>query len=244
MKIIDREFTGISTTDYREGSIILIDKDLEWTSFDVVNKIRHRLKRYHKLKKIKVGHNGTLDPLATGLLMIFTGKYTKRIPEEENHDKTYRALIKLGATTPSLDRETEEHMFRDYGHITKQQIELSLDAMLGEQQQTIPFYSAAKHKGVPLYRLAREGREEVVKRKKVVFHRFELHSYENGFIDLTVRCGKGTYIRSLARDLGDSLDTSAYLYSLRRTAIGQFGVEQALKVESFCNQIEDIEYSS
>ena len=242
MKILDRTATINEFTDFREGTVILIDKALDWTSFDVVNKIRFQLRRFHNLKKIKVGHNGTLDPLATGLLMIFTGKYTKLIPTEENHDKTYLAEIKFGATTASLDRETEEIDHMPFDHIDFETINTTLERFLGEQEQLIPMYSATKHKGVAMYKLARAGKPNLEKKKTVVFHSFELLEYEGGKAQIRIKCGKGTYIRAFARDLGEALGTKAYLTGLARTKIAEYTVEDALSVEEFCNKLAEIEY--
>lgn len=242
MFIIDKKYSLDDKIDFREGTVILIDKPLEWTSFDVVNKIRYRLKNYHGVKKIKVGHNGTLDPLATGLLMIFTGKYTKRIPQEEKHDKCYEALIKLGATTESLDRETAECQFKPYDHIDRKNLEIAVSGFLGEQEQLIPVFSATKQKGVAMYKLAREGKEVKPKFKTITINEIDILSFEPGWVRLRIHCGKGTYIRAIARDLGEKLDTTAYLYALRRTHIAGYDVEDALEINDFCTKIENIEY--
>lgn len=225
--------------DYREGAVILVDKPSGWTSFDVVNKIRYHLKSFYGIKKIKVGHNGTLDPLATGLLMIFTGKYTKRIPLEENHDKRYDGIIKLGCTTVSLDAETEEIEFCKYDHIRKKDIALGVADFLGESQQEIPVYSATKVKGQRMYQLARKGVEQERKFKTVSFKSIEILSYEPPFISFDLVCGKGTYVRAFARDLGKKLGTAGYLYKLRRTQISEYKLDEAVEISSFCNHFNE-----
>lgn len=235
--IIVKKGVDISTIDFSAGAVILIDKPLGWTSFDVVNKLRFSLRRKYGIKKFKVGHNGTLDPLATGLLMIFTGKYTKRIPLEENHDKRYIGKVKLGATTETLDREKEEEDIQNVDHISKAAVESAIANFHGEMEQTIPFYSAQKINGVPMYKLARQKKAITPKVKKVMFHSVDLLSYENPYVEVDILCGKGTYVRAFARDLGESLDTSAYLYNLKRTAIADHSLEDALDVTFVFDQI-------
>lgn len=244
MQLITKSTAINEELDYLTGSIILVDKPLEWTSFDVVNKIRYRLKHYHNLKKIKVGHNGTLDPLASGLLMIFTGKYTKLIPEMDKTDKSYTATIKFGAETDSFDRETEEIRPKSIDHLTREKINEALGAFLGEQQQEIPFYSASKQKGVAMHRLIRRGIVPERKFKTVVFHEIELLDFEPPFCKILVKCSKGTYIRTLARDLGRRLETSSYLYGLIRTSIDSYSLEDAVNLDSFCTKLESLEYRS
>ena len=242
MIIVDKN-RNIDSIDFKEGAVILIDKPLEWTSFDVVNKIRYHFRRKFGLKKFKVGHNGTLDPLATGLLMIFVGKYTKRIPLEENHDKRYTGSIKLGVTTPSLDRETEECDPKKTDHISKEMILDKAHSFLGKSIQTIPIFSATKINGVAMYKLARKGEEFKQKSKEVIFHEVTLSKIELPFVFFDVLCGKGTYIRAFARDLGEKLETSAYLYGLRRTEISKYSVDNALSVEEFCQKLDACEYN-
>lgn len=242
MNLIEKNTEIHNRIDYREGRVILIDKAKEWTSFDVVNKIRYRLRKYHDVKKIKVGHNGTLDPLATGLLMIFTGKYTKRIPEEENHDKTYIAHVKLGATTPSLDRETDEEQITNIENLGRQDIIEACKSFLGTREQEIPFYSASKQKGMPMYKRIREGLPIERKFKTVQFHAIELLEFGSPICKIRIVCGKGTYIRTFARDLGQKLGITAYLYDLERSDIAEYNISRALSVEEFCNKIEGLEY--
>ncbi len=235
--IIVKKGTDISSIDFREGAVILIDKPLEWTSFDVVNKLRFALRRKYGIKKFKVGHNGTLDPLATGLLMIFTGKYTKKIPLEENHDKRYEGIVKLGATTNTLDREKDEEDLRDTSMITLEAVQQQMSKFAGPMMQEIPIYSAQKINGVPMYKLARQEKAFKPKVKPVVFHSTELKKFDNPYVEFDILCGKGTYIRAFARDLGKALDTSAYLYALRRTGIANYSVEEALDVHTVFDKI-------
>ncbi|MBT8230533.1 MAG: tRNA pseudouridine(55) synthase TruB [Bacteroidia bacterium] len=236
MIIVDKN-SDPDKIDYREGAVILINKDLHWTSFDVVNKIRFALRSRYQIKKIKVGHNGTLDPLASGLLMIFTGKYTKRIPYEENHDKYYEGLIKLGATTDTLDTEMPETDFTDYKHVDESMIQNAMESFLGDSMQEIPVFSATKTKGQRMYKLAREGKEIEKKFKAVTFHEITMDSYKPPIINFSLKCGKGTYVRAFARDLGIKLKTTAYLYALKRTGIANYSIENAFNVETFCSLI-------
>lgn len=243
MVIVDKD-TDIESIDFKEGAVILVDKPLTWTSFDVVNKIRYRLRHKYGLKKFKVGHNGTLDPLATGLLMIFVGKYTKLIPKEENHDKRYTGTIKLGCTTPSLDRETEECDFKPIDHISDKLVKDSAATFLGDSIQKIPIFSATKINGVAMYKLARKGESFQIKSKEVTFHNIDVTGINLPLVQFDVLCGKGTYIRAFARDLGEKLNASAYLYDLRRTQISSYSVERAVTVEEICNKLEKSEHSS
>lgn len=235
--IIVKKGVDISSIDFQAGAVILIDKPLEWTSFDVVNKLRFALRRKYGIKKFKVGHNGTLDPLATGLLMIFTGKYTKRIPLEENHDKRYTGIVKLGATTESLDREKPETDINDVSHITEEMIHKAAEKYKGSMEQEIPFYSATKVGGVRMYKLARKNKERVLKTKTVVFHSVSILESNIPYVTVDILCGKGTYIRAFAKDLGADVNTSAYLYALRRTMISEYNVEDALDVIDVFEQI-------
>jgi len=236
MIVIDKDNIG-QDIDYEAGCVFLVDKPLDWTSFDVVNKIRFALRSLYGRKKFKVGHNGTLDPLASGLLMIFVGKYTKLIPHEENHDKKYESIIKLGASTESLDREMEEIEIKPYDHVSLQSIEEEAQKFLGESTQEIPAYSAAKINGRAMYKLARAGKEFKPKSKQVIIHTVDVKSYEAPFIGLDLLCGKGTYVRAFARDIGQKLNTSAYLYALRRTEISNYSVEKALTIDEICKSI-------
>ena len=194
----------------------------------------------YDIKRFKVGHNGTLDPLATGLLMIFTGKYTKKIPLEENHDKGYDGKIKLGATTASLDCETEEINISPYDHVTLSAINDTANSFIGIQEQEIPIYSATKIGGKRMYKMARKDQEVAKKFKTVEFKNINILDFSPPYIDFSLLCGKGTYVRAFARDLGIKLNTTAYLYALRRTSIGGHDVKNALGVEEFCTYLEEI----
>ena len=223
--------------DYETGCMFLVDKPIGWTSFDVVNKIRFSLRSLYNRKKFKVGHNGTLDPLASGLLMIFVGRYTKLIPKEENHDKRYDGHIKLGATTESLDREFEEKDIMPIDHITEKDIDAVMATFIGESIQEIPIFAANKINGQPMYKLARKGKVFKPRSKPVVFNDIKLLKYEAPLVEFDLTCGKGTYVRAFARDLGRQLATTAYLYSLRRTQISNFLLEDALSIEEVCHSI-------
>ncbi len=219
--------------DFQKGEVILIDKPIEWTSFDVVNYLRSFLRRTYDFKKLKVGHAGTLDPLATGLLIICTGKMTKRINEFQGMDKVYVGQMKIGATTPSYDKETEEDNHFDISNITKEDLDKAAKKFTGEIDQIPPLYSAVKIDGKRAYTLARKKIDGEIKPRKVTIHEFKLLNTELPYIDFYVKSGKGTYIRSLVRDFGTSINNGAYLTALRRTAIGGFNVKDAYSLESF-----------
>lgn len=218
---------------YLEGKVILIDKPLEWTSFQAVNHVRRTLTKHMGIKKIKVGHAGTLDPLATGLLLLCSGKFTKKIPELQDMSKEYTGTIVLGATRPSYDMETEVDNEFTYNHITEAMIKEKATTFLGEIDQIPPVFSAIKKEGKPLYEYARKGEEVEVNSRKVIIDEFEIVEVSLPEIAFRVRCGKGTYIRSLANDFGSSLGTGAYLGSLRRTKIGAYNVNNALTPSEF-----------
>ncbi len=223
--------------DFEKGEILLIDKPQGWTSFDVVAKIRNAIRKYTG-KKVKVGHAGTLDPMATGLLIIATGKKTKEINSLQILDKEYIATIKFGATTPSYDAETQPDKFFPTSHLTEKLIEETLKNFLGKQKQIPPKYSAKKIKGKKAYQLARQGKDFEMKPVEVEFKEIEILSLSLPD-ELTVRLivSKGTYIRSFAYDLGVKLNTGAYLTALRRTKIGQFSINQAISIEDFLQQL-------
>jgi len=223
----------ISKENYQEGKILLIDKPLNWTSFQVVNKVRWLIRKQFQLKKIKVGHAGTLDPLATGLLLICTGKFTKQIDTYQGQEKEYTGTFTLGATTPSFDMETEIDQRFDIANLTKEKIKTVLPKFLGEIQQQPPVFSALKKDGKRLYEYARSGEEVEVAFRTVEISLFELTRIELPEIDFKVRCSKGTYIRSLAQDFGKVLDNGAYLSALRRTKIGDFSIKNAITMETF-----------
>ncbi len=223
---------------FLEGSVLFIDKPKHWTSFDVVNKIRRLLRSFLQIKKIKVGHAGTLDPLATGLVIICTGKATKQMTQFQEMEKSYTARIRLGATTPSFDLETEvDHTF-PWEHITKDQVNEILLQMTGEQDQLPPLYSAKSVDGKRAYVMARKGQEVELKPQRIHIYEMKLHDFQPPDLELEVRCSKGTYIRSLARDLGKNLGSGAHLTALRRTRIGPHSVNEAITIEEFTEKLE------
>lgn len=211
----------------QEGHVFLIDKPLDWTSFDVVNKIRWNIRKAYNLKKIKVGHAGTLDPKATGLLLVCTGKWTKRIDEFQAQEKSYTGTIKLGVTTPTYDLESEEDQTFPTEHITEEIIHEATKQFVGEIEQFPPMHSAVKVDGKRLYELAREGQEIERKARKITIHDFKITKIDLPFVDFEVNCSKGTYIRSLAFDFGKAVNSGGYLTALRRTKIGEFDVINA-----------------
>jgi len=216
--------------DFQAGEVLFIDKPVDWTSFDVVNKIRFMLKRHLGIKKIKVGHAGTLDPLATGLVIVCTGKFTKKINEYQGMTKEYIANVRFGATTPTYDLESEPDKTFPFEHITKEKLLAALDKFSGEIDQVPPAYSAIKIKGRKAYELARRGDKIELKSRKVTIYEMELLEFNLPDAVVRVRCSKGTYIRSLAHDIGKALDSGAHLTGLRRTKIGDFSVEDAMDV--------------
>ncbi len=218
--------------DFVEGEVLLIDKPEGWTSFDVVNFLRSFIRKLYGIKKLKVGHAGTLDPLATGLLIICTGKKTKQIDKYQGLDKVYVGTMTLGATTPSYDNETEIDKTYDTSKIDKKLLLKKIKMFEGEVEQIPPAYSAIKIKGERAYHLARKQENPKLKTRKVFIDKFELLSYEIPAIDFYVKCSKGTYIRSLVYDFGKSLNSGAYLSKLRRTQIGDFNVNDAYSIEN------------
>jgi len=223
--------------DYKNGQVILIDKPLEWTSFQVINKLRWHIRKHFNIKKIKVGHAGTLDPLATGLLIICTGKFTKKIEEYQGQIKEYTGEITLGATTPSYDMETEVNETYSINHITEDLIHSTAKNFMGEIEQKPPIFSALKKDGKRLYELAREGKTTEIKARKIIIEAFEITTINLPKITFRVVCSKGTYIRSLAYDFGRALNSGAYLSELRRTKIGNFNVKNSIKIEDFVENL-------
>ena len=223
---------------FKEGQVLLFDKPLNWTSFQLVNKVRWLIRKTYKIKKIKVGHAGTLDPLATGLLIICTGKFTKRIEEFMGQEKEYTGTIVLGATTPSYDLETEVNGNFPIDHITDASIKDATTQFLGEIDQVPPIFSALKKDGKRLYELAREGKEVEIKSRKIEISEFEITRIDLPELDFRVVCSKGTYIRSLAHDFGKALGSGAYLSELRRTKIGDFNVNNATSPNVFKENLE------
>lgn len=215
----------------RSGCIIAVDKPLDWTSFDVVNRFRIMVKKAIGLRKIKVGHTGTLDPKATGLLLLCTGRATKQIEQLMLDSKEYVATIKLGATTPSYDSEHEENAHFTYEHITRLMVEEALSGFLGTTLQVPPLFSAVSVGGKRAYDLARRGKECNLQGKPITINELEILDFALPYIQVRINCGKGTYIRSLARDLGEKLGSGAYLTALRRTRLGNVRVEQSFSLE-------------
>ncbi|MEE1961305.1 tRNA pseudouridine(55) synthase TruB [Allomuricauda taeanensis] len=224
--------------DFLNGHILLIDKPLEWSSFQAVNALKWAIRKKFNLKKIKIGHAGTLDPLATGLLVICTGKYTKKIPELQGQVKEYTGTFTLGATTPSYDLETEVDQTFPTEHITETAIKESANQFLGEIAQVPPVFSALKKDGKRLYELAREGKEVDIKPRKITLLEFEITRIALPEVDFRVVCSKGTYIRSLAHDFGKALGSGAHLSALRRTKIGDFNVDNATSPLAFKESLE------
>lgn len=224
-----------------DGEILYFDKPLEWTSFDLVNKVRYMIKRKLGVKKFKIGHAGTLDPLATGVLVVCTGKATKRIEELQYQTKEYVATLRLGATTPSFDLEQEIDAEYPTEHITREMVEDTLKTFLGEIQQIPPVYSAVKVNGKRAYDYARKGNEVELKPKLLVIDEIELLDCQLPYITIRVVCSKGTYIRALARDIGIALKSGAHLTSLRRTRVGDITVENCISLEEFQNIVNEHE---
>ncbi|MHA7863139.1 tRNA pseudouridine(55) synthase TruB [Flagellimonas marinaquae] len=223
--------------DFLEGQILLIDKPLEWSSFQAVNALKWAIRKKFGLKKIKIGHAGTLDPLATGLLIICTGKFTKKIPELQGQVKEYTGTFTLGATTPSYDMETEVNETFPTEHITDDAINEATKPFLGEIEQVPPIFSALKKDGKRLYELAREGKQVEIKSRKIEILEFEITRIASPEVDFRVVCSKGTYIRSLAHDFGKALGSGAYLSELRRTKIGDFNVNNATTPHTFREEL-------
>lgn len=223
----------LNAEDFINGKLLLVDKPLEWTSFDVVNFLRSFIGKTYGIKKLKVGHAGTLDPLATGLLIICTGKKTKEIDNYQGMDKVYIGSLHLGATTPSYDGETEINEEFKTDHITQEQLQEATLPFVGEIDQVPPIYSAIKVDGKRAFNLARKNETVVLKSRKVHIKTFQLLNIDLPRIDFAVECTKGTYIRSLVHDYGKALENGAYLTELRRTQIGDFNVNDAFTLEQF-----------
>jgi tRNA pseudouridine55 synthase len=219
--------------DFQNGEVLLFNKPSGWTSFDVVNKVRYLIRSHLGIKKIKVGHAGTLDPLATGLLILCTGKFTKRIQEFQDQDKEYTGTFFLGATTPSFDKETEVDKTYDISHITEEDILTAANRFTGEIEQVPPVFSAIKVKGKRAYDYARDNENVKLKSRRVTINEFEITGIELPEIHFRISCSKGTYIRSLARDFGKALNTGSYLTSLCRTGSGRFNLSETMTIEEF-----------
>jgi tRNA pseudouridine55 synthase len=222
------------------GGIIPVDKPLDWTSFDVVAKIRNRFKKALNKKKIKVGHSGTLDPKATGLLLIAFGKATKQLHHLTDADKCYRGVLQLGAKTETYDTESEVSEIFPTDHIQQESLDQIKEGFLGTINQLPPIYSAIKKDGVPLYKYARKGKKVEIQARKIEIYQLELRLIEDMKVEFMVACSKGTYVRSLAHDIGIALQSGAYLVSLQRTSINQYQLEEAWNLQQLINQLEKI----
>jgi len=229
---------SIEDYDFQKGEILLFDKELDWTSFDLIRKLRNFLSRETGIKKLKVGHAGTLDPKATGLMIVCTGKETKNIDLLQAKEKEYIATIRLGATTPSYDRETQENETFSTEDLTLELVNETLKQFIGEIDQVPPLFSAVKIEGKRAYEHARKGSDMVLQSKKISIYELELLNFSKNEIVLRIVCSKGTYIRSLARDLGLALNNGAYLVGLRRTRIGVMKVEEAWDLYDFMEKMK------
>ena len=223
---------------YKNGQVLLIDKPLTWTSFQVVNKLRWEIRQRFNIKKIKVGHAGTLDPLATGLLIICTGKQTKQIDTYQGQVKEYTGTFTLGGTTPSYDLETEINNTFPTAHITEELLHETTKQFIGEIQQKPPIFSAIKKDGKRLYELARKGETTEIKERTVTVSSFEITKIKLPEVEFRIICSKGTYIRSIAFDYGKALNSGGYLSALRRTKIGNFSVDDAFSIEEFITNLK------
>jgi tRNA pseudouridine55 synthase len=222
------------------GAILLINKPINWTSFQVVNKVRWLIKSKFNLKKIKVGHAGTLDPLAEGLLIICSGKMTKKIYEFQNLDKSYNGTFYLGASTPSFDLETQISERRPIDHINNEMLKLESKKFLGKITQKPPLYSAIKYKGKKLYEFARKGETVDIKSREVIIHEFNIDQIKLPEVNFIVKCSKGTYIRSLVNDFGNKLNCGAHLTRLNRITIGEYDIRNSLSIQEFEKKLSQI----
>ena len=229
---------SIGQYDFQKGEILLFDKELDWTSFDLVRKLRNFLCRETGIKKLKVGHAGTLDPKATGLMIVCTGKETKNIDLIQAKEKEYIATIRLGATTPSYDLETAENETFSTDHLSRELVLEKLQTFIGEIDQVPPLFSAVKVEGKRAYEHARKGSDMVLQPKKINIYELELLNYSEKEIVLRIVCSKGTYIRALARDLGIAIKSGAYLVGLKRTRIGDLKLENAKDVKKFIEKLK------
>ena len=224
-------------TNFVSGALLLINKPPEWTSFDVVKKVRNLIKKKLQIKKIKVGHAGTLDPLATGLLIVCTGKFTKRIDEIQRQGKCYTGHFTLGASTPSFDLETKVNQTFETAHITKQLLEEVVKQFEGEINQIPPIFSALKKDGERLYKLVRKNKKVEIESRKVTIHSFKITKINMPEVSFKISCSKGTYIRSIANDFGKALNSGAHLSELCRTKIGEYDLKQAANIKELEEKI-------
>ena len=228
----------ISGDQFKDGQVLLIDKPLNWTSFQVVNKLRWEIRNRFNFKKLKVGHAGTLDPLATGLLVVCTGKMTKSITDFQGQEKEYTGIIRLGSTTPSYDLETEINQKFPTEHLNHEMINDAVNNFIGEIEQYPPIFSALKKDGKRLYEFARSGTSVKIEPRKVAITEFEITNINNFDVSFRIKCSKGTYIRSIANDFGKILNTGGHLINLRRTKIGEFDVSNALNPTEFIDTLK------
>lgn len=235
-----KETHDLRGINFEEGYIAVLDKPLRWTSTDVVRKIKFTLRKLG-YRRIKVGHAGTLDPLATGILLVCIGRATKMVDALQAEEKEYIADVMLGATTPSYDLEHEIDHYYPWEHITREAVEKALADLTGERLQTPPVYSAKKIEGTRAYELARAGEEVAVRQALITIYEMELLACELPRLRIRVRCSKGTYIRSLAHEIGQALESGAHLTSLRRTRSGGFTLEKAFEFEEFLKKLEELE---
>ncbi len=226
--------------DFLNGQVLLFDKDKEWTSFDLVNKTRNLIKKTFNIKKIKVGHAGTLDPLATGLMIVCTGKQTKSIDNYQGLPKTYITTLKLGESTPSFDLETAIDHSKPIDHIDRSKFEVALQKFIGNIEQIPPMFSAINVNGKRAYQLARKGETVELKTKSIEIYNINILDFSLPFVTLEIECSKGTYIRSLARDIAEELNTVAHLTELRRTKIGTFDIQDAISIKDFESQMNNV----
>jgi tRNA pseudouridine55 synthase len=234
------DYGKLTVEEFQSGQLLLIDKPLTWTSFDAVAKVRYTIRKKFNLKKLKVGHAGTLDPLATGLLIICTGKFTKKITDLTVENKTYTGTFTLGATTPSYDLETETENHQSTDHITDEMVEEAVSQMRGAIMQMPPVFSAKKVNGKRAYISARKGKEVKLEARPVIISKFEIDTSSLPLVKFEIECSKGTYIRSIARDLGATLKCGAHLSELRRTMIGDYSVKNAIDPIEFQRLVQDI----
>lgn len=229
--MVNYDLDQITHDDILNGKMLLVDKPLKWTSFDVVKYIRKSLVSKFKIKRIKVGHAGTLDPLATGLLIICIGKQTKKILEYQNQLKTYTGKFKLGETTPSFDGETEVNEVFNYDHIEELDLKNMSKQFIGKKMQKPPIFSAIKKDGKRMYEYARENKKIEIQEREIQIHEFNIINFSSPYVEFHIKCSKGTYIRSIANDYGKKLNSGSYLFELRRVNIGDYSVLNALKIE-------------
>lgn len=232
----------MNLTPFHEGQVVLLDKPLGWTSFDLVNKVRYAIERHYRLKRrsIKVGHAGTLDPLATGLMIICTGKKTKEIQDLTALTKVYTGTFTLGATTASFDLEKEVDATFSTEHLTEEAIYEVAKAFVGKHQQEPPAFSAKKIDGERAYEKARKGEEMTLKKADIEITSMEITAIRLPEVDFKIECTKGTYIRSIARDFGIALKSGAYLSALRRTEVGEFSIQKAKSVDTFISELREM----